>query len=152
MASGFLTQKPKLRYVYRYLDDKQHVHYITKVPRATPKLFHKQQIYSAPYYHRYEGQLKNVLWTFANEQLCMFEHEKLLRSSKENDMDMDMGITITSSTLQECKEYSHLLYMPLVVVINQYCDTDEKEECIDVFYHQARQENEEKIYMNINKK
>ena len=124
-------------YSYRYLDNKSKIYYVTRKPiTSTSHHFYTSELYTAPMQNRNERDKipSNVLIGYINADTCSdllldVQHRSSKGSSSEYLHEM------RCSCLQEMKYLSTILRIPLVVVINMFCDIESKTEEYELFYH-----------------
>jgi hypothetical protein len=69
--------------------------------------------------------------------LVFFEHTGLIKMPEKSDTP-SRPCVINSTDIEEMHHISKLLNMPAVVVLNTYCDIDDRKQMYDIFYTQTK--------------
>jgi hypothetical protein len=83
------------------------------------------QIFTAPFVNKHTHDKENVLVGFSAREYAL----QCIGHAKNN-------IRIEGLTIKQLTHYSNILAMPLVVIVNAYCETDDVNKCTtyDIFY------------------
>lgn len=119
-------------YTYRYLRPENKVYLINK--RDQDRLFLR---HSLVYSNKYGD--KNAVVAYINEDICF---NKFLEISKDliTKDGVENNIFIDSVLLEDLKVHCNMLKMPLTVVLNEYCDIDERIEYTEVYLYKNKDE------------
>jgi len=114
------------RYSCHYLDPAKKVYAITP---ANVNVHHNiQRAYlSIPLVEREQKRVTQAIVAFVHPHLCE-ETNMLVKTTSEVESER---IELCVSQL---REYAQLMKLPMVVVLNMYCDLNEKEEHFEIFY------------------
>ncbi len=112
-------------YIYRYLDNNRPVYVI----KRACKDIGKPQIYSEPYYSKERREARNAIVAYVDKELC---YQKLFILQ-----NTDTSLYIKQYELIDLEGKCLSLAMPLNVVINEYCDIEEKKEYSEIFYYDS---------------
>ena len=130
-------------YSYRYLDNKQQVFVISKrmnsshekkTSRRVEGLL-RQQLFSAPFYQINTQTTTNAILAFMSEDFC----EATMHDLPCLDCDKTLITETTRVHLDELKYISNIMKLPMIVLVNAYCDMTDNNEQNELFYHFDKQ-------------
>jgi hypothetical protein len=73
---------------------------------------------------------RNVLIAYTNKEHCIDTRMEVLKKERYTRMQ--------STTLEELKYMAQILGMPLVVILNLYCDMQDKSMQCEIYYHESK--------------
>ena len=116
-------------YSFKYMDDCRKIYYLTQnTPKKNPT-FYNRKLYTTPFENR-KGETMNVLLGYSLESACI---------QKINDLEtigkLYEGLKIETVPLKDFKYLSSALNIPLIVLLNSYCDVYNQEEHSELFYY-----------------
>jgi ADP-heptose:LPS heptosyltransferase len=128
-----VLKRPITHYNYRYLHHNEPLYYIQKHPKKSPSVPHtwQSEIYTAPLYRLKDQNSHNVLIGYASENLCEFVASQV-------EPAVDSKLLVCKTDLREFKYLSKLMRIPMIVVLNVYCNIESTNEEFELFYHYSK--------------
>jgi len=129
--SGFIE-----RYSFRYFDNKRPVYFIERTPKhgQIRDHFATRNLYTTPIWIPRERAARNALLGFSNEDHCAWILSQGIEVAKEEDCE----ISVKSGSLKDLKYLANVLHVPLIVIMNAYCDIIEHTDTAELFFHLNR--------------
>jgi hypothetical protein len=129
------------KYFYTYIRPDTNVYFISsKLSHQEHKKYSmKGQIYSEPYWNN-ENEAVNAVIAYSNYEQCVQKMNILELENKDCEV-RDMKII-------DIQTYCNELRMPLNVIINSFCNIDDKIEYNEIYFYKYKRDDE---YMNFEK-
>lgn len=115
-------------YVTRHMDRSQPIYVVIRHTKAEPRDFSDISLFSIPFNNSIHDERYNVITAFehkehAEEQADTFDFKK-----------PGMMCGVYEVPLVDMSFMAVLMGMPMIVIMNNYCDLESKEEMFDLFY------------------
>lgn len=119
------TSLPIQNFSYRFLNKKSKVYFITK--KNAPDVITTRQLYTVPFKNKETDEVRNVVLGYINKSYGVGLYEELCKTHDD--------IMLNSMDLDEFQYRSQLMKLPLVVMMNSYCDVRDHEVYFELYYN-----------------
>lgn len=123
------SAKPITRYSCKYLDGSKNVYAIASRPLLKHHDYELKtlSLYTVPFHNKSKNETFNVLATFIHD-----DYAKSVSANLRKELQFECDTV--EYTLTDISYYAHILNMPVIVIIDAWCDLSDREEWFDVFY------------------
>lgn len=130
----------KTNYIYRFLNRNQPVYIIKRVSKNVDQTavnqIHLDHIFTEPFHSKERKDVHNTIIAFTNADICK-KHINAINIEYEDctdAVDATHDIIDMEVKLKDLLYMSYMINMPLIVIMNMYCCTTEKEHCVEAYY------------------
>jgi hypothetical protein len=117
-------------YIYRYLDNRSKVFYVSRAPRGAHAHVYTSQLQTVPMLLPKSSVCNNVLLGFTNADRC---NAYVTAQSESGDAEASFEVNVVE--LEDFKQVSGAMRMPMAVVMNSYCVIEDGQEHHEIFFH-----------------
>lgn len=116
-------------YSCRYIPRNSHIYVVRKADMDKKRVQTLQNgvYYTIPFQNKFTKEVSNVVLGYACPVMCM----QLCKSLKEDDCDCECKKLDVSEFQEICSNH---MKMPLAVILNSFCDIDDKQEHYEIFF------------------
>jgi hypothetical protein len=124
------------QYSFRFLADSRPVFYINKMAKCQPRNFYSSLLYTEPFYSKERDEVRNVIVGYTSKGIGASKLAEVLREDTSiRGADNDYLVTMEKMPLEHFKHLSSVLKIPLVVIVNSFCDMEDQTEHYELYYH-----------------
>lgn len=120
-------KQPVKNYTCKYLESTRPVYAIVSMSEPARKVYSHTMFFTTPFVSTSRLETYNVMTTFLHKEHAHHQLEEIRK-------DSHITCTLGEFMLIDISYYAMMLHMPLMVIMNTYCNIDEREEFVDIFY------------------
>lgn len=121
---------------YRYIDGRKKVYTIGRNPKEVQyRHFYKVELYTRPLYNPNKKDVRNALVAFNSQSQGENVVAELLSRTDLPDTRASHDLIVEGIKLDDLKYLSSVLKMPLIVLMNSFCNVEDQDVHHEVFYY-----------------